>query len=440
MPTYNRLYWLRPLVWALGAGALVAALAIAAWAPEVQGQATQGPRLINQSYQSNFPTSLVFVAEAEGPETIQSVTLYYGVKGAKSRAYAYPQFTAGSRVQATYTLRNNTQQTYIPPWADVTYYWVFEDSAGGRLETPEAIATFEDVRFTWQKLSQGQVTLYWYRGSESSARALLERSVDTLERIASEAGITFEGDVKVLLYNNKQDMDPALPLRSATYTAQTVTLGVALGGDTVAVLREQADLKETLTHELTHLVTGQLAEGPFFDMPVWLNEGLSMVAEEELSAQYSLELRRAAQAGRLITVRSMSAMPGDPNQVNLFYAQAHSLVDYLMRTYGREKFQELFRVLKDGNRFNDALKQVYGLDIDGLDAAWRAYLGAGPAPAPQPSPAPATTPQPPAPPDRTSPQAPPERSVPLALVAGLAVVGVLALGLAGVLAWALRRR
>jgi len=419
--------------------AALAAVAVGGVVPSASAQTPTGPRLLSQSFQNNFPASIVFLAEAEGTAPIQAVTLFYGVKGARSRAYAYPDFTPGTRIQATYTLRNNTQQTYLPPWSEVTYYWVFEDSAGGKLETPELTASFEDVRFTWQKLSQGQVTLYYYRASQASARALLDRSVDTLAKLATEAGITYEGDVKVLLYENKRDMDPALPLRSTTYTQQTVTLGVALGGDTVAILREQSGLEETLTHELTHLVTGQLAEGPFVDLPAWMNEGLSMVAEEELSPQYSLELRQAVQQDRLIGVRSLSSMPGNPNQVNLFYAEAHSLVDYLMSTYGRDKFQELIRVLKEGNRFSNALKQVYGFDVDGLDAAWRAYLGAGPAPTSRPTPGPVSpTPQSPNPtPRRASPQAP---GVPLALVIGVVVAGVLALGMIGVLAFALRRR
>ena len=69
-------------------------------------------------------------------------------------------------------------------------------------------------------------------------------------------------------------------------------------------------------------------------------------------------------------------MPGKPDDVILFYGEAHSIVRYLIDTYGTDKFRALVAGIKDGKSIDDALLAAYGFDRDGLDARWRTSVGA----------------------------------------------------------------
>ena len=49
-------------------------------------------------------------------------------------------------------------------------------------------------------------------------------------------------------------------------------------------------------------------------------------------------------------------------------------MEYLLDNYGQDKMADLLALLKQGNTYDEALTAVYGFDIGGLDARWRATL------------------------------------------------------------------
>jgi len=341
--------------------------------------------VLSSSHENRFPEEIVFRLEAESPAKIEKITLFYRIMGEGTSAYAYPDFTPSQKVKVEYALKSNTQQTYLPPGTEIGYYWLVEDAAGHRLQTKEIIFTYDDIRFTWKKATRDGVTLYWYSFGESFIQELLNEAVAGLERLSAEAGVSYIIPMKIFIYDSKRDMDPALPQKSETYTQQTVTLGVRLTSEIMLLLGNHPEVKETIVHELSHMVIHQLAEGPFGDLPAWLDEGLAMYAEGALPERYLSTLNSAIRRDELISVRSLSSYSGDPSQVTIFYAESWSIVKYLLDTYGREKMSELLKVFKEGSRYDDALQKIYGFDMDGLDAQWRLSLGLKPRPSPQPT-------------------------------------------------------
>ena len=101
----------------------------------------------------------------------------------------------------------------------------------------------------------------------------------------------------------------------------------------------------------------------------------AMYNEGTLSPNLQSRLDRAISEGKLISVRSLcSPFSAEPEKAYLSYAESYSLVEYLLHDYGQEKMLELLTLLKDGESYDQALTDVYGFDIDGLDARWRATL------------------------------------------------------------------
>ena len=63
-------------------------------------------------------------------------------------------------------------------------------------------------------------------------------------------------------------------------------------------------------------------------------------------------------------------MSGTPQTIGLFYRKSASVVAFLMEEYGAENFRSLLDVLADGETIENALLEVYGFDVDGLDDRW----------------------------------------------------------------------
>ena len=71
----------------------------------------------------------------------------------------------------------------------------------------------------------------------------------------------------------------------------------------------------------------------------------------------------------------MGSVPGRPGDVRLFYAQARSIVDYLMDAYEQDRMAAMLSAINDGVRIEQAVEAAYGMGLDDLDREWRGQLG-----------------------------------------------------------------
>jgi len=126
-----------------------------------------------------------------------------------------------------------------------------------------------------------------------------------------------------------------------------------------------------LPHELAHLVFREFIgfEG---DVPGWLDEGVAQWVGLRLSGAALPVLPRA-----LIGLRAMTTMDlrsADRATASAVYAQSVAIVDFLIRTRGKERLTDFCRRLRDGRGLDDALRFTYGAalrNIEALDVAWR---------------------------------------------------------------------
>jgi len=338
--------------------------------------AQEGIVVTSNTYESHFAKKIVFRLEARSDSEIEEVVLLYRIGGEKVINRGYPDFTPGREVTAEYVM--DVQRGEIPPFAKIEYFWRIEDAAGNRLDTEPISFVYEDDRFRWQSLTQGKITLYWYDADKAFAQRLLDVALESLARLEEEVGVELEEPVKLVVYRSKADMLGALAPRGRVFEAEVITLGTVVSKDTVLLHGTHRGVEKTIAHELTHVVVHLATENPYAGLPAWLDEGLAMYNEGELPAGNRKALEKAIRENRLISVRSLTAPTGKPEEINLFYGEAYSVVEFLLKTYGKEKMMELLAVFKEGAAYDDALMRVYGFDQDGLDARWRESLGLPP--------------------------------------------------------------
>jgi len=355
--------------------ALSACLAVVLLLTSLPGasKADAGWEISEQTVSARFSESLDVALGVQHEQTITEVVLFYGRVGDRIVRRIYPPFRPGEQVQVVYS--EPLERGQFAPGTDLRIWWQLEDSSGSVYKTPESRLLYTDENHDWQSISGDGATLYYYDVRRSRASSWLDTAEGALDRIASEIGLSPLEEISIYVYRNEADMRPAVATRSDDYDARVTTLGVAVDERTLIVLAAQDALEQTMAHELSHIVVGMATDNPYAGLPRWLDEGLAMLAEGELPAQNAIALRLAIAADELLSVRSMTSYSGRPDQVDLYYGECYSVVNYLIEEYGRDKMRELLDVFSEGILQDDALRRVYGLDVDELDARWRESLG-----------------------------------------------------------------
>jgi hypothetical protein len=335
-----------------------------------QGEIT----VVSDKVTANFQQNMTFSLEAKGSASdIITVTLYYQVGNQPVTSYAYPKFSAGRSIKAEYVW--DTKKAYLPPGVTVSYYYLLEDGAAHQLKTERKSFVYTDTRHTWKSKSTGQLTLSWYQGSDSFGNDLFEAAKTALAQLEKDAGVSVQQPVSLWIYDSYDELRSSMEQGAKEWTGGVSysEMGVILIGVAESNL---AWGKRAVSHELSHVVIDQATHNPFGDLPRWLNEGLAMYSEGALESQYKTSLDRAVSQGNLLSLKTISSnFPADSNQATLSYSESYSVVKYLIDTFGRDKMAALLNVFKDGATYDGALKKVYGLDTDGLDAAWQGSLG-----------------------------------------------------------------
>jgi len=138
---------------------------------------------------------------------------------------------------------------------------------------------------------------------------------------------------------------------------------------------------DAVEHELAHVIVGNLVSACYGRLPTWLDEGLAMVAQGGLDAESQALLDQALHDDTLYPARALSSgFTEDPSGASLAYAQSYSLVAFLLEQHGRDRLLDLLGAAQAGSSPDSALMEVYGFDTDGLDQAWREWIGAPTAP------------------------------------------------------------
>ena len=395
----------------------------------------------------DFPDTVTFRLEmAELPPSGEAILRYDVVsRECVDVSSQVPVALEGSSAEWTWVMSRSGNP---PPGAQVWWEWTFTDAAGHVMTTPRQTVTLDDDRFPWRTVEAGDIDLHWYEGEEVGP-ALLDAAVAGRRRLQNEMGIDWQGEVQFFIYGD------AAAMREAMLYVQEWAGGVAFteyNTILMGVRPDQVDAwgRETVRHELAHLVLGQFAWSCLGgSRPTWLEEGLATYAEGPADEETQQDIIRGIENDSFEPLRTLSgAFPSHSADASMAYSQSYSVVAFLLERYGQEKMQALLQTLAEGRGYDAALEEIYGFNVDGLERRWRESIGAPPRvipPTPTPLQAaalptlpPLTAPQTVPTPEGLSAAPPASPASPLTGVCGLGLSPLLFLGL--VWAWGWRRR
>jgi hypothetical protein len=333
--------------------------------------------LVNE-HRYQFAQEIGFSLETTGSNGITDVVLSYQVSGRAKPFTVRPDFVAGPHVSVQYV--HDLRRHYIRPFTEITYRWAITDAAGQQLTTEAVTFAYDDDRFSWHSpLTEADITVTWYRGTEAFGRKVLAVARQARERISAEIGV--EGGMKVersqpiriYLYAHLDDLHGALNPGGREWVAGQAFPG--LSTFLVAISPDQdsvTEMQRIIPHEISHLVVHQAA--PDY-VPPWLDEGLAVLNEELPAPQREAALKAALTQDGLLPLETLCApFPLDSHQATLAYAQSASVVRFVREQYGREGLSRLVAAYGLGATCQRGVEQALGVTLKQLEDDWRADL------------------------------------------------------------------
>jgi hypothetical protein len=330
----------------------------------------------NSEVQVSYPLTIGFSAQVKSSAVISDIRLRYQIEQvsfAQVFSEVFIDFTPSAAVNAKYTLDMRKLGGGMPPGTYINYWWKVKDKSGASLETTPSRYQVKDTQHTWQNLTQGKISIYFYSGGTSLAQSIMSAAQQSLTKLANDTGASPDKTVNIYAYASSQDY------HNSTIFEPEWSGGLAFTQfSTISIIIRPSQLALDISgipHELTHTVIFQVTANPYNGLPVWLNEGLAMYTEGSLNPQFSTPLKKAVQGNSLISVRSLT----DPfsaigDQAYLAYAQSYSLVDYLISQYSSAKMLDLLNTFQKGSEYDAALRNTYGIDMDKLNDQWKIWV------------------------------------------------------------------
>ncbi|MBK6688081.1 MAG: hypothetical protein IPG45_26635 [Deltaproteobacteria bacterium] len=140
--------------------------------------------------------------------------------------------------------------------------------------------------------------------------------------------------------------------------------------------------RDTLAHELTHLLIGGASKNT---VPIWLHEGIAKYVETAwrgepglgISVEQQEALLTAAKKGKLIPFEKMHpsmAKLKTQEETSLAFSEVFTFIEYLVDQKGWEGIRALLKTLSEGGTDAQAVEKVYGESLTTLSQRWMKTL------------------------------------------------------------------
>ena len=134
-----------------------------------------------------------------------------------------------------------------------------------------------------------------------------------------------------------------------------------------------------LPHELTHIIFREFV-GRDRSLPLWVDEGVATYMEKDYRGIRTKMVRTIVGTKNFISLETMNGIRSLNQFIppDIFYAEAGSLVEFLLSVYGQDKFGAFCHELKElrsSENWKDALENAYGFkDMADMSEKWVEFL------------------------------------------------------------------
>ncbi len=323
-----------------------------------------------------FAQQITFVLDATGDVPIDRATVFFQSDPLPLQ-HVDADFAPGTAVhlEVVHELRGGA----IPPFSKITYWWEVGDEANQEITTPRVAFDYVDNRFSWQRASDGGVTVYWVEGDAAFGEAVLDTALEALDGIEDEIGAARPSTIEVYVYPSREDLIGALRLGGRDWAGGQARpeLGVVLV-DLPATATAPAEMRRAIPHELTHLLVYAATQPAYDNVPTWLNEGLATANEASPDPEQTVALEKALSADQLFSFEFLCApFPADAGEALLAYAQSGDFVQFIRDRYGADGIRSLLAAYRENAACLPGVERALNVTLSALERDWRARFASG---------------------------------------------------------------
>ena len=194
---------------------------------------------------------------------------------------------------------------------------------------------------------------------------------EAVPQVAAIVGATDLQPIPVRVYADRAAMleGTGMPLRSGVVGFAVLPAGVIhLDGS-----ERLAKVEEVVPHEVAHVLIARVLGGEgLAALPLWLSEGIAEYAAGTEASQVDPVWVRALSEGKSLRIAELDeAIGAHGDRAGLAYAEAASLVSFLVAKQGEGVIAELLRSIATTHDIEASLSEVVGWSLDELEEAWR---------------------------------------------------------------------
>lgn len=268
--------------------------------------------------------------------------------------------------------RFDTRQNALRPFTTLLWRYELTLAGGSVVQSATGSVRYDDDRFAWRTLEADSLRIHWYNADDSFGLAALNAAQAGLQSIRGFFPPDLAQPVDLFLYASESDLRGAFPgaeawaAGHADSAAGVVTVTVEAGADQ-GILMEQR-----IPHELMHILLARQVGAGYRNLPAWLREGMSVLAEVYPNPDYDRVLADAAARDALIPMRDLCAsFSPQVDSAFLAYAQSRSFTNYLRGQFGADGLLTLARAYADGVDCERAPERAFGVSLAKLERDWR---------------------------------------------------------------------
>ena len=244
-----------------------------------------------------------------------------------------------------------------------------------------AVSSAQD-EVKWNTEKSTHFIVYYKKAAPDFIKQLIERSEEYYNKIADNLGFMrfnfwlWDNRAKIYIYDDAKDYQA-----STGYPKWSAGCAIARLKTIKTFPYAQGFFDTILPHEMGHIIFREFVGFDNNDVPIWLEEGVACYQEDFKRATSNAIVKDAMKKGILMSLDKLTYFvfvdrnEKDNIAVNLFYSESVSIVDYLIKEFGKDKFVLFCQNLRDKKDLDRAVASVYPFsNTDELDLAWQKHL------------------------------------------------------------------
>ncbi|HIE28540.1 TPA: hypothetical protein EYP66_14765 [Candidatus Poribacteria bacterium] len=237
--------------------------------------------------------------------------------------------------------------------------------------------------FDWFIHKTEHFDIYYYPDESRLVPIMADVAEDAYRKFSEDFGHELSDRAPLILYKSHSDFQETNIILQE--------LGEGVGGFSEFFKRRvvipftgsMTAFQEVIFHELTHIFqydiiyqkpVAHIYTGEFLYSPaLWFIEGLADYMAGDWDATDEMVLRNAVVSNSIVPLTHLQDFYILGSQVFLGYKEGQSAVEYLVKTYGRDKIANILQELRHSRTKNldDAFKNTIGIDIQKFDKDWQ---------------------------------------------------------------------